>query len=120
MRALDEVHHRVPQCLLRLHDRAPPETEMDARRREREASGADGTIGDLVRLPDDPLVAALAYYLERNSNDANQPPGWLALTLWALELVDGKPGPDQVVAALEALGGKDYRRMLLENTRGAS
>ena len=45
---------------------------------------------------------------------------WLALTLWALELVDGKPGPDQVVAALEALGGEDYRRMLLENTRGAS
>lgn len=30
MRALHEVHHRVPQCLLRLHDRAHAPGDLDA------------------------------------------------------------------------------------------
>jgi hypothetical protein len=69
--------------------------------------------------PVSPLAAALADYLEKNAHDAAQRAAWLGLTLWALDLVEGKPSVAQVLAALEDLGGDAYRRELLERSRVA-
>ena len=56
--------------------------------------------------------------MRRNPRDAFQPASWLACTLWAFELVDGKPDRLEVAAALGALGGDRYRRELA--ARGAA
>lgn len=102
-------------------------------------AGADGWVEDVERLdpeelggdcgkpasaggldpPVSSLAAAIRAYLDRNPLDACQPPGWIAVTLWAFELVEGKPTPAEAESALEELGGERYRRELLEQTRTA-
>ena len=67
-----------------------------------------------------PLAEALRDYLEANPHDADQLPGWLAGTLWALELVDGKPSRDEVQAAIDALGGDDYRLKTMHRERSTA
>ena len=108
------------------------EAERMARRRHRDRSrafhqrganppshhyanvGADGFIEDLqaADAPEpelSPLAAAMKDYLERNPRDAKQPPGWIGLTLWAYELIDGKPTAEESRAALEELVAKRRR-----------
>ncbi len=89
---------------------ADPEPEMPGFRPARE----------LEPQPSTPLAAAIDAYLQRNPQDADQPPGWLGSTLWAFELYPGRPSPDEVKAEIEALGGIGYRRRLLERARGAA
>jgi hypothetical protein len=94
-------------------------------------TGADGAIEHLRSEsaaeassaeppPLSPLAAALRAYLERSPRDACQPPGWLGLTLWALDLFEGKPTPQEAAAALDELGGDEYRRLLLARVKGAA
>jgi hypothetical protein len=68
--------------------------------------------------PVSPLAAVLAGYLSRNPRDACQRPSWLGVSLWALELVEGKPTAADVGVAIEELGGDPYLRLLLERARG--
>lgn len=88
--------------------------------------GADGFIEDL-RSADEPerqpepepevsaLAAAVRGYLDRNPQDACQPPGWIGSTLWAYDLYPGNPSAGEIRAAIEELGGTPYlRRMLSE------
>ncbi len=109
------------------------EAEQTARRRYRERSrayhsrhetkpdhhfanlGADGWVEDLEPAdapePELSLLAvAMKDYIERNPHDAKQPPGWLGITLWAYDICDGKPTPEESRAALEELGAKRTRR----------
>ncbi len=83
--------------------------------------GADGFIEDLCPA-DEPgprpepepevstLAAAVRGYLERNPQDACQPPGWIGSTLWAYELYPGNPSAGEIRAAIEELGGQPYLR----------
>ena len=94
--------------------------------------GADGFIKDLEPLtvesvktgasdaPVSPLAAAVRDYLERSPKDADQPPGWIGSTLWALDLFGGRPTPRDVQAAIDELGGENYLRERLEVSRGAA
>lgn len=75
-------------------------------------------LGELVRVS--PLAGALDEYLRRNPREADQLPGYLAGTLWAYELIPGKVGAPEITAALEELGGDDYRRRLFEAVRSAA
>jgi hypothetical protein len=86
---------------------------------------ADGAIEELrpadeperreaEESPVSPLAAAVRDYLERNTRDADQPPGWIGATLWAYDLYPGKPGPGEVRAAIEELGGDPYLRERLQ------
>lgn len=91
---------------------------------------ADGWTAELSRHdpdapgPDDPaagdgppdlspLAAAVALYLHENPQDADQPPGWLGSTVWALELHPDRPTPAEARDAVEELGGGDYLRRVL-------
>jgi hypothetical protein len=47
-----------------------------------------------------PLAQAVRDYLERNPHDAQEPAGWIANTLWCLDLVSGKPTREEVLTAL--------------------
>jgi hypothetical protein len=60
------------------------------------------------------LAVAVRDYLERHPRDARQPAGWLGVTLWAYELLPGKPTPAEVKTALEELGGATYLDGLLK------
>jgi hypothetical protein len=82
---------------------------------------ADGWIGDLKPVdaapaepPPGPEVSELARvirdYLDRNPQDACQPPGWIGTTLWAYDLRPDKVTSAEVQAAIEELGGERYRR----------
>jgi hypothetical protein len=95
--------------------------------------GADGYIEDLEPVSSNnvmtsdteeqilsPLAAAVRDYLERSPKDACEPVGWIGSTLWALDLFDGKPTPQDVQAAIEELGGESYLRERLEASRGAA
>jgi hypothetical protein len=64
-----------------------------------------------------PLADALHAYLWKNPHDARQEPSWLGGTLWAHGLTPSgsKPTPDEVLAALEELGGSVYLQSLLED-----
>jgi hypothetical protein len=64
-----------------------------------------GTIDELERVEDaDPaLVEALAIYLYRHPRRAGETPSWLAVALWADELVEGKPTPAAIEVALHEL-----------------
>jgi transposase len=100
-------------------DEAPTRAEMDELRRRREEralpAGADGYIEDLERV-EEPVVSALTAvlrdYLGRNPGHSREPAGWLANTLWALELYPGKPTREEVAAALDELGGDAYLRRI--------
>ena len=96
--------------------------DADQRRRDflnrwDEEREADGFIGELERIeppkpePEEPelseLAIALRDYLERDPKRACEAPSWLANTLWAYELVEGKPTRDQVAVALGELGRKE-------------
>jgi hypothetical protein len=50
-----------------------------------------------------PLAEALGTYLDRNPHAATETPSWLSLTLWAYDLVEGKPTPPEISAAIEEL-----------------
>ena len=93
--------------------------------------GADGYVKDLQLVgetedapvpPDPPLVSPLAMairaYLDRNPHDADQLPGWIGSTLWALNLFEGKPTPADVQVAIGELGSETYLRSCLERARG--
>jgi len=96
--------------------------------------GADGFIEDLTEpskgnnvtiTPEresevSPLAAAVRDYLNRSPKDACEPGGWIGSTLWALDLFDGKPTPQDVRAAIDELGGESYLRERLEASRGAA
>ncbi len=90
---------------------------------------ADGAIEELrpadeperreaEESPVSPLAAAVRDYLERNTRDADQPPGWIGATLWAYDLYPGKPGPGEVRAAIAELGGDTYLRGRLRAAKG--
>jgi hypothetical protein len=72
--------------------------------------------------PLSPLAVAIRDYLERCPRDARHPPGWLGSTLWALDLYDGKPTPEESKAALRELGGAAYleERLQAARARGAA
>jgi hypothetical protein len=70
--------------------------------------------------PVSPLAAAVRAYLERNPRDADQPSGWIGRTLWAYDLHPGKPGPGEVRAAIEELGGDIYLRERLRVAKGVA
>ncbi len=85
--------------------------EREAYRRRGEIEAApvperppDGEIRELERVQaseaDPGLVEALAAYLYRNPRRSDETPSWLAVTLWADELVEGKPTPAAVEVAL--------------------
>jgi hypothetical protein len=93
--------------------------------------GADGHIEDLQpanvepeeRPPEmevSPLALAVRDYLDRNPNDACQPAGWIAVTLWAYDVYPNKPTPGELKVAIEELGGDVYLRELLQRARGAA
>jgi hypothetical protein len=65
------------------------------------------------------LAEAVRDYLDRNPHDACQKPQWIAITLWCLDLYDGKPGREEIEQVLEELGGERYRCELLERSREA-
>ncbi len=70
-------------------------------------------------MPVSKLARALGGYLDRSPHDACQRPSWLGVTLWAFELVDGKPTSEEVAEALGELGGEPYLRGLLDRARAA-
>jgi len=93
--------------------------------------GVDGHVEDLrpadepaeapaQDAPVSPLAAAVRYYLEHNPRDACERPSWIANTLWALELTEGKPTPAEVRSAIEELGGDPYLRGCLDAAKGAA
>jgi hypothetical protein len=83
-----------------------PDIEYQGRRdRDRirpEERHPSGTVGELERVPDPApaLVAALREYLQLSPRLVEEGPSWLANTLWAHELVEGKPAVGDVEAAL--------------------
>lgn len=91
-------------------------------------AGADGHVGEL-RPADEPeevtaheapvssLAAAVRTYLDRNPRDACERPSWIANTLWALDLTEGKPTPAEVGGAIKELGGAPYLRDRLAAAR---
>jgi hypothetical protein len=56
------------------------------------------------------LAVALRDYLEREPRRSRETPLWLANTLWAYELVEGKPAQYNVAAALGELAAVWERR----------
>jgi hypothetical protein len=50
-----------------------------------------------------PLARALLRALADNREWLGESPSWLAVALWAHELVEGKPTGEEVAAALEEL-----------------
>ncbi len=54
-------------------------------------------------MPLSPLAEALGAYLDRNPHAATETPSWLGVTLWACDLVEGKPTPREISAAIEEL-----------------
>ena len=87
---------------------------MDAARKERE-QGPDGYVEDLRPLS--PLAVALDGYLRLNPHKVTEYPGWIASTLrvydWIPEGVTGR----EIKAAIEELGGNEYRRSIMELAR---
>ncbi len=67
----------------------------------------DGEIRELERSPGDvmfsELVNALSAFLKRNPHRRLERPSWLAVALWADELVRSRPAPADVEAALSWL-----------------
>jgi hypothetical protein len=104
---------RIARRLKIKANRAPSEAEMDAAREAREERERQRR-----QHPVSLLAAVLHEYLYHdNPHDACQPPGWLAVTVWALKLYPGKPTPEEVTAALAELGGDTFRRDCLEKDR---
>jgi hypothetical protein len=67
-----------------------------------------------------PLAVAVRDYLDKNPADARQPAGWIGSTLWAHDLFDGKPTPEETKAAIEELGGSAYLDEALNRAKGAA
>jgi hypothetical protein len=67
--------------------------------------------------PLSPLAVAMRDYLDRCPRDARHPPGWIGTTLWAYELFDGKPTPEESEAALRELGVAAYLEEKLQEAR---
>ena len=90
---------------------------------------ADGSVEDLHPATEpepepepepvlSPLAVAIRAYLDRNPQDACQPPGWIGRTLWAYSL-HPKTTSSEVKAAIEELGGERYLRDLLRGEGAA-
>ena len=73
---------------------------------------ADGFIEELERVEEEPvkktaadidpaLVCAVGLYLTRNPDRIGKPAGWIANTLWCLDLYPGKPTREEVAQAVE-------------------
>jgi Bifunctional DNA primase/polymerase, N-terminal len=90
-------------------------------RPQEEAASSDVGPGASERreVPVSGLGRTLKGYLDRSPRDACQHPSWLGLTLWAFELVDRKPTPQEIKEAIGELGGETYLRGLLERARAA-
>lgn len=97
-------------------------------------AGADGHVEDLRPAEDppappgseperpdvSPLAVAVRDYLDRCPHDARRSPYWIGATLWAHELHEGKPTPEETKAAIEELGGAEYLEETLRRARGAA
>jgi DNA-binding Lrp family transcriptional regulator len=104
--------------------------ERKALKNQRDRARADGFIGDLrsadepeeqpEQTPVSPLATTIRDYLDRNPQDADQPPGWIGSTLWAHDLFEGKPTPAEVRLAIDELGGVPYLRSCQEWARRAA
>jgi len=64
-----------------------------------------------------PLARAVYEYLIQNPRDSYQLPGWLGSTLWAMDVVEGKPTAADITAALDELGGEGFRTDLISLIR---
>jgi predicted ArsR family transcriptional regulator len=84
-----------------------------------EGREADGFISELERieppkselgdgLPE--LAIAVRDYLEHHPQRTSETFSWIATTLWAYELVEGKPSRDDVAAALGELAAAEDRQ----------
>jgi hypothetical protein len=67
-----------------------------------------------------PLAEAVRDYLDKNPADARRSPYWIGTTLWAHDLFDGKPTPEETKAAIEELGGAAYLDEALNRAKGAA
>ena len=77
--------------------------------------------GSKLERPDvSPLAAAVRDYLDRCPHDARRSPYWIGATLWAHELHEGKPTPNETKVAIEELGGAAYLENVLRRARGAA
>ncbi len=63
------------------------------------------------------LAAAVRAYLDCNPHDARRSPYWIGATLWCLDLLDGKPTPEEVRAAVGELGGAAYLEAVLKRAK---
>lgn len=80
--------------------------------------GAETSTEELAPLST--LAVAIDAYLQRAPRDADQPPGWLGVTVWAEGMHPKLENPAiEAKVALEELGGERYRRELLERARAA-
>jgi hypothetical protein len=84
-----------------------------------EGREADGFISELERIEppkselDDglsELAIAVRDYLEQHPQRTAETPSWIASTLWAYQLVDGKPSQEDVAAALGELAAAEDRQ----------
>ncbi len=117
----DRQHYKDEQDAYREHlagnhptEDAPTAADLAELRRDR----PDGTISELERVPDTEeadegvdveILAALADYLCIHPHRRREAPSWLANYLWSEELVEGRPTPDEVSAALAMLPAKSER-----------
>jgi hypothetical protein len=81
--------------------------ERSHHRREAEMMAQARPVAELEPAPavDPALLAALRGYLARNPRDKTKHAAWLGLTLWAYDLVEGKPDRVDIEVALAELQG---------------
>jgi hypothetical protein len=124
---LQRVYHREQQRAFReawargevvsRSEFARQRTLRDRDRLRPEERHVSGTVSDLEHAPEpDPeLLEALRQYLALNPRqhpdehppaDRRMQTSWLASTLWAHRLVEGRPTPDDVALALAEIGGE--------------
>lgn len=136
--ALNEERDRAGEISLYRRDMARYNRERDGyRNRDRIKVSphwtnnrvADGVIEDLEPVEVEPqeaplepevspLAAAIRDYLDRNPQDACQPPGWIGTTLWAYDL-HPKATPAEARAAIDELGGERFLRDQLKKGAAA-
>jgi len=100
-------------------DKAPTEADMEAERkkrgpdyfREREEEQAE---------PVSRLAAAMHNHLCQNPGNTAEAPSWVANYLWAMQIIPKRVSVAEAKAAMEELGGTDYRRARLEQAREGS
>ncbi len=134
LEALNEERDRSGEIELFRRDMAQYNREREGYRNRRKTPAvfkpsAAGYIGDLhlveknptaVSPSASPLAEAIRSYLDRSPHDARRSPYWIGATLWAHDLFDGKPTPEETRAAIEELGGPKYLDETLKRAMKAS